>query len=355
MKHCNEIAYLRQLCCLGLGRDIVIPEFLKAVQSVIPSGNNFFTGTNQSGAPVNCLTEMFVPNLQEIAAENLPRFFTQEKRSHVYSQFSSYPTITDHNVLDERFFQTDLYNLMWHPWSLHHFILAPVIVNRRIAGLFFMFRPPDVQPFSAYDQALCLQLLPYIAHALEERTVKETDYVHSGQSSMVLTDKQGTIVHLNASAKRLLSLATNEQSVSERTQSNNLVLPSAIVNLCKNLDALFKGEDVPPPVFMHTNSAGRFIFRAYWLDRVNNDPNGFIGVTIEHQEPIMLKITRNLQFQPLSVTEKEVALLWAQNYTNQIIGHRLHIKPTTVKCHIRNIYTKLGINEKSQLLAKLLA
>lgn len=235
MKHCNEIAYLRQLCCLGLGKDIVIPEFLKAVQSVIPSGNNFFTCTNQNGAPVNCLTEMFVPNLQELATEILPRFFTQEKRSHVYSYFGCYPAITDHNVLDERFFQTDLYNLMWHPWALHHFILAPVIVNRRIVGLFFMFRPPEVQPFSTSDQALCLQLLPYIAHALQERSVKETDYVHSGQSSMVLTDKQGTIVHLNASAKRLLSLAINERGFNGRTQSSNPVLPSVALSICAKI------------------------------------------------------------------------------------------------------------------------
>ena len=355
MKHSNDIAYLRQLCCLGLGREILIPEILKAVQSVIPSGNNFFIGVNQDGKPSYYLTEMLAQKFQECATQVLPQFFTPEKRSQVFEYFKSYPAITDHTVLDERFFQTDLYHLMWQPWRLHHFILAPVIVNRRIAGMFFLFRPVDVRPFSKLDQALCLQLLPYVAHALQKRKLEEvvdTDYLPSGQCSMVIADRKGVIAHLNGSAKKLLTLAA-ENDFNKPNQSNNPALPPAFVKQCNNLDALFKGEDVPPPVFTHTNSNGRFIFRAYWMDQVSDDPNDFIGVTIEHQEPITLKITRNLQYQPLSVKEKEVALLWAQNYTNEQISRHLHIKTTTVKHHVSNIYSKLDINRRSQLFTKL--
>lgn len=353
MKHSNDIAYLRQLCCLGLGKAIVIPEFLKAVQSVIPSGNNFFIGINQDGKPSYYLTEMMSQKFQDCAAQVLPHFFTQEKRSQVFDYFSSYPAITDHAVLDEQFFQTDLYNVMWQPWRLHHFILVPVIVNRRIAGMFFLFRPVDVRPFSKLDQAICLQLLPYVAHALQECKLEEaaTEYLASGQSSMVITNRNGTIAHLNVAARKLLNLASDDFDKSNRP--NNPVLPPLFVKQFTNLNVLFKGEDVPPPVFTHTNSNGRFIFRAYWLDQVSDDPNDFIGVTIEHQEPVMLKITRNLQYQPLSVKEKEVALLWAQNHTNEQVSRHLHIKTTTVKYHVCNIYSKLGINHRSQLLAKL--
>jgi DNA-binding CsgD family transcriptional regulator len=354
MKHSNDIAYLRQLCCLGLGREILIPEILKAVQSVIPSGNNFFIGINQEGNPSYYLTEMLAQKLQDCAAQVLPQFFTQEKQSQVFNYLKSYPAITDHSVLDKRFFQTDLYHLLWQPWHLHHFILAPVMVNRRIVGMFFLFRPVDVRPFSKLDQALCLQLLPYVAHTLQERQFEEvnTDYLPSGQSSMVIADRNGTIAHLNSAAKKLLKLADGND-FDKQDRSNNPVLPPLFVKQCTNLDALFKGEDVPPPVFTHTNSNGRFIFRAYWMDQVSDDPNDFIGVTIEHQEPITLKITRNLQYQPLSVKEKEVALLWAQSYTNEQISRHLHIKTTTVKYHVCNIYSKLDINHRSQLFAKL--
>jgi DNA-binding CsgD family transcriptional regulator len=356
MKHSNDIAYLRQLCCLGLGREILIPEILKAVQSVIPSGNNFFIGINQDGKPSYYLTEMPAQKFQDCAAQVVPQFFTSEKRSQVYDYFNNYPAITDHSVLDKRFFQTDLYHLMWQPWRLHHFILAPVIVNRQIAGMFFLFRPVDVRPFSKLDQALCLQLLPYIAHALQERKFEEvvnTNYLPSGQSSMVIADRKGVIAHLNAGAKKLLTLAA-ENDFDHPNRSNNPTLPPALIRQCRNLDAMFVGKDVPAQMFSHTNHNGRFIFRAYWLDQVSDVPNDFIGVTIEHQEPITLKITRNLQFQPLSAKEKEVALMWAQNYSTEQISRHLQIKTTTVKYHVCNIYSKLDINHKSQLLAKLI-
>lgn len=45
-KHSKAIAYIRQLCCSGLDKEIVIPEFLRAVQAVIPSGSNTFSGVD---------------------------------------------------------------------------------------------------------------------------------------------------------------------------------------------------------------------------------------------------------------------------------------------------------------------
>jgi hypothetical protein len=51
LKQSNAIAYLRQLCCLGLSKEVVIPEFLRAVRAVIPSDNNLFTGINEHHLP----------------------------------------------------------------------------------------------------------------------------------------------------------------------------------------------------------------------------------------------------------------------------------------------------------------
>jgi hypothetical protein len=42
-KNSRDIAYLRQLCCLRLSKEIVIAEFLRAVRRVIPSENNVCT------------------------------------------------------------------------------------------------------------------------------------------------------------------------------------------------------------------------------------------------------------------------------------------------------------------------
>ena len=355
MKHCNELAYLRQLCCLGLGREIVMPEFLKAVRAVIPSNNNFYAGTNENGEPNYYLVAMPVPNYLETAVDVLPKFFTPERRSVVYQQFNQYPAITRHLLLDKQFFQTDFYNLMWQPCDQYHFILTPVFVNKSIAGLFFLFRPLADQSFSVSEQKLCIQLLPYIAHALQEPKYIDTDYVSSGQAGLMIADKRGTIVHSSPSAGKLLARAALQANSNGGNPYKHSLLPPPLIKLCRNLGKLFEGEDAPPPALTHTNSAGRFIFRVYWLDHLNNNPSGLMGVTIEYQEPLTLKITRNLQSQPLSATQKEVTLLLAKGYSNEMIGQQLYIKPTTVKDHISKIYTKLDISHRKELLPRLVS
>jgi DNA-binding CsgD family transcriptional regulator len=128
-----------------------------------------------------------------------------------------------------------------------------------------------------------------------------------------------------------------------------------LAQICRNLDAIFQGKDAAPPYWSHTNGRGRFIFRAYWLDKQNNEPRDLICMSIEHQEPLTLKILRMLQNLPLSPMQKEVALLLAQGLSNEKIGEQLHIKVTTVKDYISALFAKLDITRRDELLPKLVA
>ena len=56
--------------------------------------------------------------------------------------------------------------------------------------------------------------------------------------------------------------------------------------------------------------------------------------------------------EPLSERELEILQLIAKGLTNQKIGARLYLSLNTVKAHTRNIYGKLGVNSRTQAVAR---
>ena len=56
----------------------------------------------------------------------------------------------------------------------------------------------------------------------------------------------------------------------------------------------------------------------------------------------------------LSSREREVSVLISRGFTNEQIGNKLNISEPTVKTHLRNIYSKIGINDRAQLVSRIL-
>jgi GAF domain-containing protein len=164
-KHTNAIAYLRQLCCSGLNKEIVIPEFLRAVQAVIPSGNNTFSGTDEQLNPAYHLTEFVLDELDEVIPLVLAGYLTPERLSQAVGWFRQQPVIAGWNLMDTTFFMSDLYNLVYRRFDQHHSLFAPVLLDGKPAGILGLYRPRQQKPFDSREQALCVQLLPYLAHA----------------------------------------------------------------------------------------------------------------------------------------------------------------------------------------------
>jgi len=63
MKHSKAQAYIRQLCCLGLGKEVLIPELLRAIHTVVPSESNVFTGVNGNMVPTYVIPEHVLPEV----------------------------------------------------------------------------------------------------------------------------------------------------------------------------------------------------------------------------------------------------------------------------------------------------
>jgi DNA-binding NarL/FixJ family response regulator len=55
-------------------------------------------------------------------------------------------------------------------------------------------------------------------------------------------------------------------------------------------------------------------------------------------------------FPSLTDREREILVLIAEGYTNNAIASRLYLSPKTVRNYVSNIFTKLGVSDRSQAI-----
>jgi DNA-binding CsgD family transcriptional regulator len=328
---------------------------LRAVQTVIPSAGNSLMGVERNGSPCHFLPETVIPEQLNILMEDTGRFFSTEWYKGVF------PLVERNGVLCgadawHGFYASDLYNLVLRLGDQHHVLIGLLRENEAPVAIFSLYRPRLSPAFKEADRKLLNYLLPYLEHAHRNRNPAAAEYAAGGESGMFVMDGHGSVMFASETARRLLVLARYPFfPIKEGQRVGDIAIPPALGQLCRNLEGIFRGWDAPPPTLTHDNPRGRFVFRAHWLDPLNREPGGLIGVTVEHREPNVLRLLRGIKELPLSPMQREVCLLLAQNHTQESIAQRLHIKLTTARDHIRKIYRKLGIHQREDLAGRLIA
>jgi hypothetical protein len=135
MKRSNDLAYLRQLCCSGLGKEMIIPEFLRAVQTVLPSGNNAFTGVDELLNPTFHIFDFVVAELDERTFHSHFQFITPERGCRAPVLINQQAVLTDWTFLDKSFYSSDLYNQIFRCIGKHHCLHAPVMQAGKPVGM----------------------------------------------------------------------------------------------------------------------------------------------------------------------------------------------------------------------------
>jgi len=78
------------------------------------------------------------------------------------------------------------------------------------------------------------------------------------------------------------------------------------------------------------------------------------GLHEQHGASLVRAMSRVAGARVLSRREVEVSLCCAQGLTNAEIGVRLEVSEQTVKFHLRNIFAKLGVKRRAELVSRLL-
>lgn len=82
----------------------------------------------------------------------------------------------------------------------------------------------------------------------------------------------------------------------------------------------------------------------------------FVGRSLRNKEPMLQQAPQQAVVVQgndiLSEREQEVLALIAKGHSNKEIAAQLFVSENTVKKHINNIYSKLGVNRRTQALSK---
>lgn len=353
MKPNQALAYLRQICCSGLSREIAIAEFLRSVPLLIPSNSNSFSVTDQQLRPNYHLAGFDVGDMAGVIHAIADDFHTPTRNQRAANWFSRHAAVRDPKIMETSFYLSDLYNLIYRQFDMHHVMWMPVPLDAGNSGVLGLYRPANQKPFDSHDQTQLMRLMPYVFHAYQATNEVDFEPSPDGTSGMMIMNTQGDMLYQSPEAKLLLREARFPRLLTDKRAEDRL--QAKLAELCRNLRRIYRGQEALLPSFTHAGPNGQFQFRAYWLEGCRQQPDGLIGIIIEHREPLVLKVLRGMRDLPLSPAQRDVTLLLARGLPLEQICSSLHIKPSTLKDHIGKIYQKLDIHQREELLPKLLA
>ncbi|RLT93229.1 MAG: LuxR family transcriptional regulator [Ketobacter sp.] len=92
--------------------------------------------------------------------------------------------------------------------------------------------------------------------------------------------------------------------------------------------------------------------RAYWLSRMPLAA-GAEKARVRNTDQAESPLETGCEIEPLTRREQAVLALIQQGLSNKAIAESLFISPNTLKVHIRNLYGKMGVENRTQALLKL--
>jgi DNA-binding CsgD family transcriptional regulator len=359
MKHSAVLSHIRQLCSLGLRAEGVAPALLRALHDAIPADSNAFFWVDEQYEISNVYAERVLP--RDLMGLYFREFYRNPQSG--FKQTLQKIALRPYGVatanLPPSFYRSDYYNLVWRDLNAHHVLYAAIRSEAGLIGQLSIYRAPKDPQFTQEDEQTLASLSRYLGHGLSSQLPDhgidwEHAYHDSEDTGLVIADLSGRIQWLSPEGRKLMLMAfCPEVRASTVLSTDDSVLPPELMRLCHQLRELIEGHAAPPPATSLENQWGRFAFRAYWLEQYRGG-NSLIGISVQHQELRALALLARLKSTTLSEKQKQVILLLANGESHAAIGADLNVTINTANYHVKQVYEKLDIHSRSEMLAKLL-
>lgn len=358
MRSASLLAHIRQLSCLGLSGQTLIPPLLKAVREYVGAESAGFFWVDARGDMTDLYAERVLPApLMKLYFERHydgPELSFREafrKRARASEQVIA-------STADESLQRTSYYNEILRHLDAHHMLYAIIRDQGSPLGQLSLYRPKSAPAFGHSERMALNEASRFVAHAVARNVTESTagGFLDSADEGLVLVDQKGRIVQGASPALMLLSRAAG---LPLNPSSGVLVIgqrvPAFALELVGDLLRLLASEAAPPPANIRDTAWGRFAVRAYLLGDEPGDPESLVGLQIRRIESVILRMSEAMHQLELSPQQREVAILLAKGCSNPEIAEALQVSRNTAIYHIKQLFTRLDAHDRGEALQRILA
>ena len=338
--HPPEIMHLYQLCRLGLSGALLASVLFEELKTTIrceamtllwlPPGSSDARVFHESEAEVSCglLDAKF---FNKIFSTTTVEIFTVLKPEHpvlkkIARVFPAIQHVVEKNENTLAVYFTDV--------GQH-------------TGAIFLHRPL-MELFSTAEKMVLAKWAPTLSFALYNIDIDTSRFTTSeSNAGILLLDNSMKVQYACSHGRKLINISKASDNKIQHENCNS--------DLDTQLHAHFRsGESALAPNFVVRNIWGGFQFRLHQMSDSKVHQNQLTAVTVHRQEPLALGVFRGCR--KLSLTEKqtEISLLLVNGFSYDAVATQLCISSNTVVDHVRKIYEKVGIANRSELVTTLL-
>jgi DNA-binding CsgD family transcriptional regulator/PAS domain-containing protein len=261
---------------------------------------------------------------------------------------------------------TEYYTDFLKPQKIHHKLIANLVAEEEVYGRVVWMRSQKANRFTHQDVRLAKAVSPYLGHALAYNALRQRlklkgkilDYVEKQSSvGIILLDEKLQVVYINQKAEELFDAL--EGSAADGSGREQILFQ--VLTDCREIRDNMKGRPadfmaIPRKRTIGGRNANRFAATYKALTHASGAGNAelFMVCIEEKSLPVDVNPRHLMDAYRLSKREIDVASLLFEGLKNAQIADKLFISEITVKKHLQNIYTKVGVNNRTSLINKML-
>jgi DNA-binding NarL/FixJ family response regulator len=355
MAHVRDVSFIRKLCTVGLPPQTVAQCLLPELRKLIHSHSAGVFWVDQQGEMTSLYAERLLPpdamaayyeKHYAVKAKSFSDAFRRRAQSGDPISFHSFSQAEK---------DTDYFRDVMQRLDAYHVLYGILRDGARAFAQISFYRGASDKPFDKGSADTLRSVLRYLATGLATRAsnapTEEAAVV--AEEDLGIVSLAGAEISAPETWRRLVRLAALAQVSPRQAMKEHEVVELFVQRLCAEL--LPEQANAPPQREAIRDTAwGRFVIRAFRLPDAQRKGTDQVGLLIRREEPRSLSLVRGTGLAALSPQQREVALLIAAGKSNREIAEELGLSFNTASSHVKQVYARLEVNERTAVAQKLL-